>query len=708
MVLASLLVVFASAAGTWSSASLDKRITIELEATPAERLLPELGKAAGVVMRTRGVTKEDVFVLSVRDVKLRDLMDRIAKADVAEWQLADDGAYELVRTDAMQRNQERTDFAARTEVFRQYQKDYAKKLPPFSGLTADEAESVLKRIAAMDDSNKPNYGAPTEADFGRQDAYGALSANLPLNRLAQRVMLGLDPRFFASLPEWDAYTFSDHPNAAQFRLPLDLAQAYQAFEREHSVFLGVAGIDQDGNGADKPANNHLGYAVFRKPPQKALAKFTRYGDCITLSLTVSNPNQESGWVPNESLFTSTTGPAVDPRQSAVLSDALSPEGAKWVAQLQRREDTSWSPGGVEPEFKKEFLDPVNHEPLAGLTGAAVLAVAHERNLNTVAVLTDQVGFLCTVLQHWKATTVAQTEATLEGGCGLKATIGGGWIEFSPTYPSEAWAQHVDRLTLKSWFNAADGLTPGLSTSAHFALALPRDIRGSLAYLATYFSNSGWRLVSDIEGAYHGLRFYGTLGASQLTSLAQGKSLRVGDMTQEQRSALWNAVYLGGMGFERLGPPKLDTPERQSGSAPYDPTEILGEGLLPSASVTMQSSEELRVIPYAAGRPLDNAKSAVELAYDMKRAEQPAPPELVRASPTEFQLLWQKHVTLRFIFDPDLGGTLNFVESERDPTGRLMKFSELPPSFRDQVMKVMNNPHVMVSSPSFGSEEKKKP
>ena len=69
-------------------------VTFSAPAAPASRLLPELGKAAGVRMEAEPRVAPEVLLVQVKDAPVGDLMARIAEVSGGEWTVKD-GVYRL-------------------------------------------------------------------------------------------------------------------------------------------------------------------------------------------------------------------------------------------------------------------------------------------------------------------------------------------------------------------------------------------------------------------------------------------------------------------------------------------------------------------------------------------------------------------------------------------------------------------------------------
>src|SRR4051794_6754227 len=82
---------------SWSFAQdLTKKISLEVPASRAALVVTELGRAAGLRMEAAGNVKDDVFVISVKDASVDDVMQRIAKAEAGKW-ILQNGIYILSR-----------------------------------------------------------------------------------------------------------------------------------------------------------------------------------------------------------------------------------------------------------------------------------------------------------------------------------------------------------------------------------------------------------------------------------------------------------------------------------------------------------------------------------------------------------------------------------------------------------------------------------
>jgi hypothetical protein len=697
MILAGLLGAFVSLAlGEVPDDAFSRKLSVELEAAPAERLLPELGKAYGVRLRAEGQTRYDVLVISVKEVTLKDLMARIARIDSAEWQKAPDGGYELIRTSELKVKQEKADQKALTELMRKRQELYAKQLPPFNAISVAEAAETLKTVAQLNDElQKQDPNTSIKARIVLQHRREAAEANLPLQRLAQRVLLGLDPAFLASVPLAETVTYSDRPNRAQLQLPLDLRRFNAEFFKTHRTYFEASGNTLQPQTEDRLANALIGERLYQEPPRKSVVRLIS-GDRGTLYLYMLLIRDEKTmeYGSNASLPDLPVESTVEKRDSAPFLDSVSEKTRRLLTEMSRvgRLQVARSPGVMDAEIRKLLVDPVVDEPLAMLSGAALLAVAHERKQNLVAVLSDRVASWVMTVSFNIPQTVLEAERKLLEDADLDLQYSKDWIEVQPTYPSENWKERVDRRTLKSIFQLADGLNPGLVQSSKLVAQLPRTFQSGIASLAEKASMNGPRFLSQLGSEYDALRFYGKLNPGQIASLAKGETLRVGNLSLEQKQALFNAIYQGNIQLN------LSYPADSKGWIPplgytcYEKTEILTDGLQANTTFTMTTEEETRVIGNAEGSSYQQPQSAQELANLVHMSEHREIFGDHLIVPTQFHLMQQKKIILNFVFTPETKGQLVYVENEQDPVGRWLSFKELPQAFRDaydKELKEMN-------------------
>src|SRR5437588_174454 len=84
---------------------LGKEINFSAPAARLKLLLPELSRAAGVMLRAAPETENEVILLRLKGVTVKQAMDRIAEVDVAKWR-EDQGVYYLTRPREQAKEQE--------------------------------------------------------------------------------------------------------------------------------------------------------------------------------------------------------------------------------------------------------------------------------------------------------------------------------------------------------------------------------------------------------------------------------------------------------------------------------------------------------------------------------------------------------------------------------------------------------------------------
>jgi hypothetical protein len=296
-------------------------------------------------------------------------------------------------------------------------------------------------------------------------------------------------------------------------------------------------------------------------------------------------------------------------------------------------------------------------------------------------------------------TVLSGEAALAYQNDLAIFSDGVWLEIMPNAPSEAWRDRIDRAALKSILNSDN--SPGLSLDAmgRLALKLPRNVRESVVTPTTAYCSGGYRTAYELDTEYHKLRFYGTLDINRKLALARGERLRIGNLSTEQQRALTVAIYQHQAGLHAIAPADYSKYVRSVGPAIGEPTETLPDGLPKDGAVYMTSSEQLKVRIVSETVTSRFPIGAQELGWRLRRAEDPT----YDAPVTGYRLVWQKTITLHFDFTDNAAGEMTFVESERDPTGRVVKFSELPAAFKEEALKAKGES----SGPIPETPEKKK-
>lgn len=123
-----------------------KQITFSAKAQDAGKMLAELSKFAGTALIADGPVRQEILLLDVKEVSLKDLLERIARVAGAEWVKKHDGLH-LTRTGALMRKQAQEEISRRSDLIRK-EIAFFKKDAERSEWTPNSAATLARQLLA--------------------------------------------------------------------------------------------------------------------------------------------------------------------------------------------------------------------------------------------------------------------------------------------------------------------------------------------------------------------------------------------------------------------------------------------------------------------------------------------------------------------------------------------------------------------------------
>ncbi len=211
--------------------ALSSRITYSTVAIPASKLADQLSTKTGFRLECAPQTKHEILVVRAREVKLQELLDRIAQATDGEWVRTPTG-FRLERPAAKLRAEVDALIAARSAKFKTAIELLQKKtteLPPFDDAAA---KKLAERLSDAIGGGSPSPPAP-----GGMRTLPELASSAPAGRLLTRYVALLDPTFLAQLPTKHRVVFSSEPTKMQRPFPAGMDKLVVTFRQEYGQWV---------------------------------------------------------------------------------------------------------------------------------------------------------------------------------------------------------------------------------------------------------------------------------------------------------------------------------------------------------------------------------------------------------------------------------------------------------------------------------------
>lgn len=718
MLIRGLVFSLAVAASCWSPAQqavLDQKVTFEAKAARASQLLADLSKQVKVDLVPAGKMVDEVLSVRVSDVKLSDLMAKIADVAGGEWKPSGAG-YQFVYDDAKLKARDR---AHADKIAQGILKSLQKRIGKQDLNKVWSSQQVDKVLRDFQNISQEMSRArdETQLDPTLYQRYAEVMDMNPTSRLALRLAGLIDPATLATLPENSRIVFSTAPTRMQRPLP-GSAKILSSFITEQGVWASSAA--QLMPAPSDEGDSYLDYSMgmnstpLKGQVAKALMSVTRFSSMGGFSVDVkvadakgnvlATGNIGLGEGPSEEEADSLNPTKPQPEDKS--PDVRLTEASKSIVLAVTAMQGSM--GGMEdsglklikPEFKSLILQPEDNDPLSFIAADGLHSVAETKKLNLVASIPDQALLPSLYMRSdgRPSENRFMTYFKLLGGVTIDETQPG-WLTVTPDDGWNSRLTRTDRHALQVLLQNLDSKGYSLDAFATF-LAKSPDVG---------FESVGLIMVSSLfpevlmSGEVYDLRlvrFFGTLMADQRLRLSKGQSIAISQLMPSQKALLHKMVFeqadgmgLGqtmieapAMGDTEAAPPGDDEDFSMYGDLSSEATESLPNGLPPNGIFTMQTVREQIVAPVGV-QSYGATYSAEDLGNQLATEERPDLFTWVNESPqisrSNFRLGERTRYTLHFQLSEKLALDKQIVDtkmSKAEPT----KVNGLPAEFRKAV------------------------
>ncbi len=708
---------------------LQQKVTYRADTLPLKTVCEQLSEKTGVKLSTTAQLSPFAIVIDVKDVSLKDLMDRLAEAVEAEW-VTETTTLRLNRSSAYIRKREQEAYQKRLAAVKKDQADSKAALAKLPAFDRKSADSIVKEAEELQRQSTQNQEDPK-----RYEAADKLLKQTPRSRFAERIAVAMDPEFLASLKSDDRVVLSTIPNRMQRAMPSSVMPIIAQFIREQNIWADALSGLPEPNYEEEDENNWYSDRLLndrkaiRGNPAKVLIILTAQSGA-SVSMEVRLLNNKGGMIAGANASVS-----LKPEMSDEDIKKYTEQAAKIQEDSAKEEPLKLSPLAEElrkklgfsfmreegadpeadkplsPELRNALLNPEKIDPLSLGGSEILLAIAQKKNLQLVAAPGDLLFLLAAMPSDEKGIKPAQLLAMMSTmpGDTNPVTLDDGWFVFrrgdfdgSLTQFGNTDRSLLGRITRKI---AQEGRIT-LDTNCEIVLAQEENSYFSLLlfYGMIIQGNSGLDMFmgGNSRGNESMMRLHGLLTPIQKNELLQGGRISIGSLSPKQREILYNMVYKEnrfGWDMEMTAPSEaeIDAPEDEDPDveyAPQEPTEEYPNGLPSEGYITLKLEKSPTLF--------------VELSYDGKttRQEQMDPQEIgyylaMREVGTgnpetdeyyklmtykSFQLGEKTDWQYKFTFAPKK--SRNHALSDSKPTGsKLKSMDQLPPDLLKEINKV---------------------
>jgi hypothetical protein len=695
---------------------LDKKVTLSARAADATHVLQQLSDASGVALEAAPLMAKDILAIKVKDVPLKEVMDRIATATGGEWKPVGQ-AYRLERSEEQYRKDVAADRAARLAAF---QKSLGRLLKGVStGVTdrasADKLAQEMQAQIELEMSNTANRNP----DIWKKREQ--LQYRTPVSMMSARLLSAIDPAILLDIPEDTRIVFSTTPTRMQRPLGPAAFRAAQQFIREQALWAEAVrrlpykpheGYDEDGSGLP------VGFYGVNKPkgtPVKVLLVVNRsQRGGMGLDMMVVD---DKGRVMFRNGFAASFEEAdyenyqrIEKLAQAEPKEAkleVSPMTKRIVESIEARMNSFQGGGGATvdlPADVREFLlYPEKNDPLSTFATDFVFGYADSKKVNIVALLHDDMVMLPMFMGRSQEVGVnglklfAETFAKVDFNEAQP-----GWAVLRPRNPVTARGEQTDRLLMGKIVRRFAAGRPSLDELAEIAQTAPNPFNDQMTgYSMMLLTDMGymWEATNwDL------LRFYGSLSRGQRNMLRQGGKIQLGQLGPNQRNNLNRLIFytqtnLGlETGDEMAAPTGIEDDaveipaqtaedEMSYGDIRTEPTEALPNGLPPTGLLNFTVTNR-PVISSATGPIwLSRGMAPEEIASMMLMKEHPEMAGGDTSAYLDFKTLKlgsREELGIRVRFDAELVYQDMLISTNMDP--KVLTFAQLPKDVREAIDK----------------------
>lgn len=631
--------------GQQSQADLSQKVTYRHAAAPVRVILEELSAATKVPLGAAANLNNEILLVSVKDLPLKELLDKIAEAAAGEWTVEGAKTY-LTRSSARLKAEDAIEYQNKLAAI---QKLLAERKGVSDLLEVDTVERALKRRKQLESQTQQNF------DRNAWEQISQIDQGTPGRRALIRIVQSLDPKALAAMVTGDRVVYSTSPNRMQKSMPGNSAALFADLRKDTDVWNQAAArlpaseersvfVDEDAHRFDKP---------FVAPPAKALLIVQSADEGIdtatNLSLKLIVTDQEgtilfSSSDTLRSLNFSGMQSAIAEGEKRGAEHKLSlSASAKDLAEqfsyaIGRRSSSGKRPE-IGPEWKQRILHPERNEPLSTLASEVVFNIVDAEGGQTVMSLPD-LYFLLTVAlfaaPDVNVTTVAGALAALNSFGGTSTGVKNGWFAINPARPASMRQQRSNRLAISDYLTQADreGRVT-LRNRAAYALKQESPAMIDLGMVSAILLFPEEEEAMGIWQERDWLKLLGTVGSGQLQQLlSRDGRLAVSNMSPQQLGIVQKIIYGAKSGY---GPNYGLIVEDENGNsieAPglfgpggrtlrTEPTEALPSGVPRDAYLTITSNTREVVFCSSSSSPgMRSEQELTSLAWNIATRERP--------------------------------------------------------------------------------------
>jgi hypothetical protein len=583
---------------------LAQKVTYTTVAKSAKNVCAELTQLSNIPLEASASVATEVLVIDVKDVSLKQLMDKVAFVCSAKWEKGKE-YIRLDRPSEIEFQERQADVAITAKAIRREIDKITAKVEKLKPFDEQGVKDYITQQADLDQRVQTSVGKDSEVATKESMAHEHTGLS---GRLSDRLIAGIDPIQVAKMRIYERVVYSTQPNPLQKAFLNPAKSAFALFLQDwrawQDCFLGTE-IPRDRMSDDVEklfGSNHR--------PVKAILSCAWLFNTDILRIELSVASDRNDRLCSETTYLRLEASAPQrkpvPDGKTLTFSELAREWSKNFESLRHKQDPIYA----SDKFREWAKQPERFDPLSLQPSEVVLALAKEKSKNLVANLTDRSILIGELARIPSDKTIDQYRDFLIDYCQMDLKDDDGWLIAQPSNPFRSRIERLNRSALGRLMTIyhRDGFAR-LETLADFVQAnSPEALEAS-----SLTANS--MIWIDSHGSLNEpefLRFYATLSPQQRQDLMNSKKLSISSLSVPQRALISGMCYANSTTHneisvaERIGSPFE--------SIFREPTEAFPQGIPLGGSVSFpdtigeEIAVDIRSLLYTATPAIDLARN----------------------------------------------------------------------------------------------------
>ncbi len=614
LILTSLLLCSA----VWTVAQdLNQKITYKAEAISLKKVCEELSAKTGVAFGAAAVVSSSVMIIDVKDITIKDFLDKTAFAIEGEW-VQDSTGLRFQRSSTYIRKAEAEAYEGRLKGIKKNQEKMRENLEKNKKFDKEAAQNIVSEIEALQKDK------PTGDDYNanRWRRVEQIRKKLPASRMSDRLACVLPPELLAGLTNGNRVVMSTTPNAMQKPIPREALPLIDLFIAEQNIWADAlsalpAPDYQNGNVDWTLYQLYQGRKRLDERPAKVLLIATESGGSQAIQIEVRLLNAK-GRTTTQTSTSLSIGLMWDEERSGEYTKAmeklrtesaneppvklnpLADEFRKFASRSMGMSQDQ-KPPELSAELRNALLNPEKIDPLYLGCTDMMNAVAKLKNLQLIACPGD----FMVMASGYSGNKDGPKASELLGMFSFLPK------DMSPFSIDDSWLVcrrglftsfpgfgSVDRGVLGRVMRQvqADGRV-SLDTKCEIALNQKEDDYSSLFNLyPSLVLNNSESMYAIMDNDIHMLRLHGTMSNGQKQILVNKGKLMISSLTPAQQQIVFDMVFKGSRYGQTISvsSDEYDPAESEGEMTEYygdEPTEQFPNGIPRDAFITMDLSDQ---------------------------------------------------------------------------------------------------------------------